>query len=89
MLTRVFKNGNSLAVHIPEGLAIVEAGQVIEIEKAGSIFVLRPLVKRKLTGLDEAFTAFSPDFMTEGREFHEQKDRDWSGFDESVLPGAR
>jgi antitoxin VapB len=78
MLTRVFKSGNSLAVHIPEGLAIVEAGQEIEIEKVGSTLVLRPLVKRKLTGLAEAFAAFSPDFMAEGREFHEQKERDWN-----------
>ena len=76
MLTRVIKCGNSLAIHIPKGLAIVEAGQAIEIEKVGSTLVLRPLVKRKLTGLAEAFAAFSPDFMAEGREFHEQKERD-------------
>lgn len=76
MLTHVFKTGNSLAVHIPEDLAIVEAGQEIEIEKVGSTLVLRPLIKRKLTGLAEAFAAFSPDFMAEGREFHEQKTRE-------------
>jgi antitoxin VapB len=77
MLTHVFKSGNSLAVHIPEEFAIVKAGQEIEIEKVGSTLVLRPLVKRKLTGLAEAFAAFSPDFMAKGREFHEQKARDW------------
>lgn len=76
MLTHVFKIGNSLAVHIPEDIAIVEACQEIEIEKVGSTLVLRPLIKRKLTGLAEAFAAFSPDFMAEGREFHEQKTRD-------------
>jgi antitoxin VapB len=86
MLTRVFKCGNLLAVHIPEGLAFVEVGQEIEIEKVGSTLVLRPLARRKLTGLAEAFTAFSPDFMAEGRAFHEQKARDWSGFGDGVPP---
>ena len=84
MLTRVFKSGNSLAVHIPKGLAAIEAGQEIEIEQVGSTLVLRPLAKRKLTGLGEAFAAFSPDFMAAGREFHEQKDRDWSDCGEGI-----
>jgi len=83
MLTRVFKSGNSLAVRVPKELAIVEASQDVEIEKVGDTLVLRPVVKRKLTGLAEAFAAFPPGFMAEGREFHEQKERDWSGFGES------
>jgi antitoxin VapB len=83
MRTRVFKSGNSLAVRIPKELAIVEASQEIEIEKVGNTLVLRPVVKRKLTGLAEAFAAFPPGFMAEGREFHEQKERDWSGFGET------
>lgn len=78
MLTRVFKSGNSLAVRIPKELAIVEASQDVEIEKVGDTLVLRPVVKRKLTGLAEAFAAFPPGFMAEGREFHEQKERDWN-----------
>jgi antitoxin VapB len=84
MLTRVFKSGNSLAVRIPKELAIVEASQDVEIEKIGDTLVLRPVVKRKLTGLAEAFAMFTPDFMAEGREFHEQKERDWSGFGEAT-----
>lgn len=80
MLTRVFKSGNSLAVRIPKELAIVEASQDVEIEKIGDTLVLRPVIKRKLTGLADAFAMFTPDFMAEGREFHEQKERDWSGF---------
>ena len=84
MLTRVFKSGNSLAVRIPKELAIVEASQDVEIEKVGDTLVLRPVVKRKLTGLAEAFAMFTPDFMAEGREFHEQKERDWSGFGEAL-----
>jgi antitoxin VapB len=83
MLTRVFKSGNSLAVRIPKELAIVEASQDVEIERIGNTLVLRPVVKRKLTGLAEAFAMFTPDFMAEGREFHEQKERDWSGFGET------
>lgn len=84
MLTRVFKSGNSLAVRIPKELAIVEASQDVEIEKVGDTLVLHPIVKRKLTGLAETFAAFTPDFMAEGREFHEQKERDWSGLGEST-----
>jgi antitoxin VapB len=84
MLTRVFKSGNSLAVRIPKELAIVVASPDVEIEKIGDTLVLRPVVKRKLTGLAEAFTAFPPTFMAEGREFHEQKERDWSSFGEST-----
>lgn len=84
MRTRVFKSGNSLAVRIPKELAIVEASQDVEIEKIGDTLVLRPVVKRKLTGLAEAFALFTPDFMAEGREFHEQKERDWSGFGEAT-----
>lgn len=84
MLTRVFKSGNSLAVRIPKELAIVEASQDVEIEKVGDTLVLRPVVKRKLTGLAEAFAMFTPDFMAEGREFHEQKERNWSGLGDNA-----
>jgi len=86
MLTNVFKVDNSLAVIIPKELAIVEAGQEIEIEKVGNTLVLRPVQRRKLTGIAEAFAAFPPGFMAEGREFHEQKERDWSGFGEGAPP---
>lgn len=86
MLTRAFKSGNSLAIRIPKEFAIVEADQEVEIERIGNTLVLRPVAKRKLTGLAEAFAAFSPDFMTEGRELHEQKPRNWGGFGEGVSP---
>ena len=84
MLTRVFKSGNSLAVRIPKELASALASPDVEIEKVGDTLVLRPVVKRKLTGLAEAFAMFTPDFMAKGREFHEQKERDWSGFAEAA-----
>ena len=86
MLTRVFKSGNALAVRIPKAFAIVEAGQQIEIEKVGNTLVLRPVERRKLTGIAEAFAAFPPGFMAEGRKFHEQKERDWGSFGEGVPP---
>lgn len=84
MLTRVFKSGNSLAVRIPKELASALSSQEVDIEKVGDTLILRPVVKRKLTGLAEAFAAFPPGFMAEGREFHEQKERDWSGFGEGA-----
>ena len=46
--------------------------------------MLRPVVKRKLTGLAAAFAAFPPGFMADGRAFHEQKERDWEGLGESA-----
>ncbi len=85
MLTRVFKSGNSLAVRIPKELAIVEAGQEIEIEQVGNTLVVRPAKKGTLADLAEIFAMFTPDFMPEGREFHEQKERDWGGFAKTAI----
>lgn len=77
MLTRVFKSGNSLAVRIPKELAIVEASEEVEIERVGDALLVRPVRARRLTGIAEVFALFTPDFMAEGRERHEQKDRAW------------
>jgi antitoxin VapB len=77
MLTRIFKSGNSLAVRIPRELTFSDALQDVEIERKGETLVIRPVEKRSLAGVMEAFTAFPPHFMSEGREFHEQKERDW------------
>lgn len=81
MLTRVFKSGNSLAVRIPKELAIVDAAQEVEIERVGNTLVVRPVEQRTLAGIGEIFAMFSPDFMAGGREVHEEKERDWGGFD--------
>lgn len=78
MLTRIFKSGNSLAVRIPKELAIAEASQEVEIERVGNTLVVRPVVQQTLAGIGEIFAMFSPDFMAEGREFHEEQERDWS-----------
>jgi antitoxin VapB len=79
VLTRVFKSGNSLAVRIPKELAIVDASQDVEIERVGDTLVVRPVAQPTLAGIGEIFAMFSPNFMAEGRAFHEQHDRDWSG----------
>lgn len=81
MLTRVFKSGNSLAIRIPKELAIVEASQEVEIERVGDTLVVKPVEKKSLADLMDVFAMFSADFMAEGREFHEERERDWSGGD--------
>ena len=65
MLTRIFKNGNSLAVRLPAELALPE-GEV-EIVRHGNELIIRP-VETNLLGAWDALCSFSDDFMTEGRE---------------------
>ncbi len=79
MLTRVFKSGNSLAVRIPKELGFVDAAQDLEIECVGNTLVLRRVAQETIGDLTHILAMFSPDFMAEGRELHEQRDRDWSG----------
>ncbi len=78
MLTRVFKSGNSLAVRIPKDLAFVDSAQDVEVERVGNTLVLRPVVQETIGDLTPILSMFSPNFMAEGREFHEQRERDWS-----------
>jgi antitoxin VapB len=80
MLTRVFKSGNSLAVRIPKELAFIEPAQDVEIERVGNTLVLRPVQQKTLAGIGAVFASFSPGFMAEGREFHEEPQRDWGAF---------
>ena len=79
MRTRVFKSGNSLAVRIPKELGFVDGAQDVEIERVGNTLVLRPVVQETIGDLTPILAMFSPSFMAEGREFHEQRERDWSG----------
>ncbi len=79
MLTRVFKSGNSLAVRIPKELAFADGAQDVEIERVGNTLVLRPVVQETIGDLTPILSMFSPNFMAGGREFHEQRERDWSG----------
>lgn len=73
--TRAFKNGNSQAVRIPADLAYERTDIDLEIERHGDEIRIRP-ARRSLAGVLSKFAAFSPDFMSEGREDQEQADRD-------------
>jgi antitoxin VapB len=75
MLTRVFKSGNSLAVHIPKELGFVDTAQDVEVERVGNTLVLRLVVPETLADLEKIFSMFSPSFMANGREFHEECER--------------
>lgn len=79
MLTQVFKTGDSLAVRIPRELSFGDAVRDMEIERKGDCLVIRPVRERSLAGLLDKFAAFPPDFMAEGREFHEENERTGAG----------
>ena len=73
--TRAFKNGNSQAVRSPADLAFDRTDVDLEIERVGDELRIRP-VHRSLAGVMDVFARFSPDFMRNGRESHEQGERD-------------
>ena len=77
MLTRVFKSGNSLAVRIPKELGFVDAAQDVDVERVGNTLVLRLVAQETIGDLTEILAAFPKSFMAEGREFHEEHERDW------------
>jgi antitoxin VapB len=79
MLTRVFKSGNSMAVRIPKELAFPAEVQEVEIERLGNTLVLRPVERETLADLAQILAMFSQDYMADGREFHEERERDWGG----------
>ena len=76
MRPRIFRSGHSLAVRIPKELAFDGGAQDVEIERKGNSLLIRPVERQTLAGTGDIFAMFSPDFMAEGREFHEQ--RDWT-----------
>lgn len=67
MPTRVFQNGDSLAVCIPNELHFANIGKDIEVERVGNALLLRSLDQETLTDIGEILTMFSPSFMAEGR----------------------
>ena len=77
MLTRIFKSGNSLAVRIPKELGFADIAQDVEVERVGNTLVLRLVEQETLADIGKIFAMFSPSFMAEGREFHEEQERDW------------
>lgn len=82
--TRIFKSGNSLAVRIPKDMVPADLPEDAEIKYSGGVWTIRPIYKRKLTGLAEKFGAFSPGFMSQGRFVEEETDRDWPAINPSV-----
>jgi antitoxin VapB len=74
-LTKAFKNGNSQAVRIPAELAYDSTDVELEIERVGEEIRIRP-VRKSLAGVMDVFARFSPGLMRDGRENHEQSERD-------------
>ena len=75
--TRIFKSGNSLSVRIPKEMVPADVPQEAEIEYKGGVWTIRPIQRRKLTGLAAKFRAFSPGFMANGRSVELEVERDW------------
>jgi antitoxin VapB len=73
--TRVFRNGNSQAVRIPAELAYDRMDIEVHIERVGDELRIRP-VRRSLAGVLKTFAKFGPDFSVDGRDEHEQTDRE-------------
>jgi antitoxin VapB len=44
---------------------------------------MRPVVQETIGDLDPILLMFSQDFMAGGREFHEEREREWSGVERS------
>lgn len=77
MRTRVFKSGNSLAVRIPKELGFIDTAQDVEVERVGNTLVLRLIEHETLADIGKIFSMFSPGFMAQERELHEEHERDW------------
>jgi antitoxin VapB len=73
--TKIFRNGNSQAIRIPADIAYEQTDVKLEIERIGNELRIRP-ARRSLSGVLKKFAKFSPDFMSEGRGKHEQKERE-------------
>ena len=73
--TKIFKNGNSLAVRIPSELAYKRTDIELEIERRGEEILIRP-ARRTLGKVLDKFARFSPDFLAEGRADQRQAERD-------------
>ena len=63
-------------IRTPKELAFLVPSQDVEIEHLGNTQVAKPVVQRTLAGLGEALKLFPTGFMAEGRELHEQRQRD-------------
>jgi antitoxin VapB len=77
MLGRAFKSGNSIAVRIPHELGLIDTAGEVDIQRVGDSLVIRPVDARTLAQVMDKFAAFPPGFMAEGRETHEERERNW------------
>lgn len=75
-ISRIFNSGNSQAVRIPKDLQFDASTKEVEITQVGNELRITPLKKEKLNNIMEKFSAFSTDFMENGREENEQTERD-------------
>ncbi len=87
MRTYTFPVEGGVAVFIPQVLAGSTGTELapsvaVEVEQVGTTLVIRPLPRRRLTGLAAKFAAFPAGFMAEGREQHEEQERDWDNHDD-------
>ncbi len=64
--SRLFKNHNSQALHIPAELAFEDWNIELVIERQGNELRIRP-AQRRMGGVMGKLAKFSPDFMAEGR----------------------
>jgi len=72
--TRVFKSGHSQAVRIPGEMRFERLDIEYEIERVGDEIRVRP-ARRRLGDLADKFSAFSDDFIADGREPEEDQER--------------
>jgi antitoxin VapB len=77
MNTRIFRNGNSLAVRLPRELGFGEEQQEVSLElKDGGVFI-RPLTRELIGDLTPILNRFPKEFMEDGREKSSQAPRRW------------
>jgi len=76
MQAQLFKSGNSLAIRIPKTLWPAQDGAKVDLRREGDHLAIYPITP-KLDDVMEAFRAFDPDFMSEGRENPEEIERRW------------
>ena len=58
------------------------------IERKGDTLVLRAAERKSLADVMDIFAQFSPDFMADGRGpegWQDQKERDWSAWDDNAV----
>jgi len=75
---KIFQNGRSQAVRLPKEFRF--DGDEVFVHKVGNAVVLLP-VRHSWDTLFQSLNQFSDDFMQDGRQQPELKERDFSCFD--------